>query len=316
MADQSPRGLIASLITPLDPNRNIDRESLKSLLEYMMNDRFWVLIGSGDIGEGFAMDNGKRRELMRVGMETVQGRIPLFLNITGDTEDQTGENIVRVEKSIKDLNYNGDIFLLDSPLWYHSNKGLPGLYDALARVTRLPIVLYNNPFLITELKKHLKHKNIRTNILKQLSKNEQIIGIVHVGDLKRAINYSRAVRERRGFRIYDGNELNFLAKPSSDGVVALGANILPMEWKEITESSIHPKETLRDQQTYHAYLWEVGQLLRSLHHAYIPNPTAIIKSALKSMGKIEWSTVTEYTETATPDQELKIQSLLAEYGIK
>ncbi|MDY7033861.1 MAG: hypothetical protein SVY10_18355, partial [Thermodesulfobacteriota bacterium] len=96
---------------------------------------------------------------------------------------------------------------------------------------------------------------------------------------------------------------------------ALGANIAPNEWKEITESSIRPKESLREDQTQYTYLWEVGQFLRSLHEAYISNPTALIKSALKSMGKIQWSTVTENTPLPAPDQELKIQSLLAKHGL-
>ncbi|MDY7034382.1 MAG: dihydrodipicolinate synthase family protein, partial [Thermodesulfobacteriota bacterium] len=223
MTDQSPQGLISALITPLDPNLNIDKESLKTLLEHMMNDLHLVLIGSGDTGEGFSLDNRKRMELIRASMEIVNGRIPLFLSITGNTEDQTGENIIHVERSFKDLNYKGDIFLLDCPLWHHSNKGLSGLYNAFGRLSSLPFVLYNNPFLISELKKNLKRKNIRTNILKQMSENDQIIGIIHVGGLKRAMNYARAVRARRGFRIYDGNELNFLTNPSLDGVVALGA---------------------------------------------------------------------------------------------
>jgi dihydrodipicolinate synthase/N-acetylneuraminate lyase len=169
--------------------------------------------------------------------------------------------------------------------------------------------------LIIELRAHLKRKNIRTNVLKKLSKNEQIVGIMHVGELRRAMNYARAVRDRRDFRIYDGNELDFMGNPSLDGVVAKGANILPREWKDITESSINPKETLKDDPIYYADLWKVGQMLKSLHEAYMPNPTAIIKLALKLMGKIGSSAVVEDTPAITPDQESRICSLLAEYEL-
>ncbi|MFH2013162.1 MAG: dihydrodipicolinate synthase family protein [Pseudomonadota bacterium] len=310
-----PRGLIGALVTPLNNEYYIDKPSLKSLLDYTIKDLHGVLIGAADIGEGFALSNQKRIELIKTSMEIVNGRIPLFLNITGDTEDHTAENIIHVGRIKEDFNYKGDIFLLDCPLWYHSNKNLADLYIKFGKITTLPFILYNNPHLITELQEHLKRNNIRTNVLKKLSRNEQIVGIIHIGELKRAINYAKAVRDRRHFRIYDGNELNFLGNPSLDGVVAKGANILPKQWRTITESSINLKETIKDDPTYYTDLWKAGQMLKILHEAYLPNPTAIIKSALKLMGTIGSRAVAEDTPSITPDQESRIYNLLAEYEL-
>jgi len=39
------------------------------------------------------------------------------------------------------------------------------------------------------------------------------------------MNYDRAVRDRRDFRFRDGDELSFMTRPSSDGVMAGGANL-------------------------------------------------------------------------------------------
>jgi dihydrodipicolinate synthase/N-acetylneuraminate lyase len=310
-----PKGLIGSLVTPLDDGHNIDKRSLISLLDYTADKLHGVLIGAGDIGEGLVLNNQKRIELIKAGMEAVRGRLSLFLSITGNTEDETGENILYVERTKKELNYRGDIFLLDCPLWYHSNKRLPGLYVEFGKITTLPFVLYNNPSIITELQKQLKRKNIRTNVLKKLSNNGQIKGICHVGGLKRAVNYTRTVRERRDFRVYDGNELNFLSMPSLDGVVAQGANILPEQWRVIVESSINPKEAFKEEGTYFSQLWDTGQTLKSFNNAYMQNPVAIIKFALKLMGKIKSSTVAENTSTITQKQETEICNLLEEYQL-
>ena len=310
-----PKGLIGALVTPLDDRYNIDTSSLKSLFDYTADNLHGVLIGAGDIGEGLVLSNEKRIELIKTGIKAVRGRVPLFLSITGNTEDETAENILYVQRTKKELNYRGDIFLLDCPLWYHSNKGLPSLYVEFGKVTQLPFVLYNNPSIITELKKHLKRKNIRTNVLKKLSKNGQIMGICHVGELKRAVNYARAVRERRNFRVYDGNELDFLSMPSIGGIVAQGANILPEQWRRIVESSINPKEAFKEEGTYFSQLWGTGQTLRSFNKAYIQNPVAIIKFALKLMGKIKSSTVAENTSTITQKQETEICNLLEEYQL-
>ena len=310
-----PKGLIGALVTPLDDRYNIDTSSLKSLFDYTADNLHGVLIGAGDIGEGLVLSNEQRVELIKAGMEAVRGKLPLFLSITGNTEDETAENILYVQRTKKELNYRGDIFLLDCPLWYHSNKGLPGLYVEFGKVAPLPFVLYNNPSIITELKKHLKRKNIRTNILKKLSKNGQIMGICHAGGLKRAINYAGAVRERKDFRVYDANELNFLSMPSLGGVVAQGANILPRQWRVVVESSINPKETFKEEGTYFSQLWDAGQTLKAFNKAYIQNPVAIIKFALKLKGKIKSNTVAENTPMITQKQETEICNLLEEYRL-
>jgi len=315
MTTYPPRGLIGALVTPLNDDHRIDKPSLKSLLEYIMKHLQGVVIGSGDVGEGFLIDNERRMELTTESMKIADGRIPLFLSITEDIEDQTVENIIYVEKTRKKLNYRGDIFLLDCPLHYHGNKGLPCLYVEFGKLTSLPFVLYNNPLLITQLQKHLKRKNIRTNVLKKLSRNEQIVGIVHVGELRRAINYGRAVRERRNFRVYDGSELNFLSRPGLGGVVSQGANILPAKWSEVTESSTNPKEALREDPEYYPRIWKTGHELKLFHEAYMQNPSAIIKSALKLMGKIQSSAVFEGTLRITPKQESMIHDLLIEHGL-
>ncbi|MDY6856988.1 MAG: dihydrodipicolinate synthase family protein [Thermodesulfobacteriota bacterium] len=315
MAVLPPKGLIGALVTPLDDGNNIDQPSLISLLDYTADKLHGVLIGAGDIGEGLVLKNKKRIELIKAGMEAVREKLPLFLSITGNTEDETAENILYVERTKKELNYKGDIFLLDCPLCYHSNMGLPDLYIEFGKITPLPLVLYNNPCIISRLQKHLNRKNIRTNVLKKLSKNGQIMGICHVGKLKRAVNYARAVRERRNFRVYDGNELDFLSMPSLGGVVAQGANLLPEQWRLIVESSINPKEAFKEEGRSFSQLWSTGQGLKSFNKAYIQNPVAIIKFALKLMGKIKSCNVAENTSTITQKQKTEICNLLEDYQL-
>ena len=119
------------------------------------------------------------------------------------------------------------LFWVDLPLWHHSNRKLPQFYEEWAKDYPRSILLYNHPRLITCLDRSLKRKNIRTAVLKKLAENEQIAGLIQAGDFQRTLHYQRAVRGRRDFRIYDGDEMNFLNQPSSSGVVSWGANLLP-----------------------------------------------------------------------------------------
>jgi len=72
---------------------------------------------------------------------------------------------------------------------------------------------------------------------------------------------------------------------------------------------------LKDEPTYYTDLWKTGQMLKFLHEAYMSNPTAIIKLALKLMGRIGSSVVAEDTPAITPDQESRIYNLLVEYEL-
>lgn len=310
-----PKGLICALVTPLTRVKDVDRPSLRRLVDSIIEDVDGMLIGSPDTGEGFALNNSKRVELARAGMETVKGKVPLLLHITGDTLDQTADNISQVELARDKFNYKGDIFLLDCPLWYHSNRGLPANYEELRKLTGLQFILYNNPSLIKELKVHFKRRNIRTNILKRLSENEQIVGIVHIGDLKRSINYLRAVRRRPDFRFYDGDELGFLARPSSGGVVSCGANILASQWGQIITSSLTPHDPSEEDPVHLRKLWQLGQELRQFHAAYARNPAPIIKAALKHLGIIDTNTIADRTPTISPDQARRIHDLLLKYKL-
>jgi len=182
-------------------------------------------------------------------------------------------------------------------------------------LTELSFVLYNNPYLISRLKGHLRRKNIRTNVLKKLSGNERIVGLKHSGEAKRTLNYLRAVRERKDFIFYDGDELNFLNGPGPGGVISGGVNILPRDWKEIVDSSLNPHDSRKENPDYCRYLWETGEKLKLFRSSYRSNPAAIIKTALKYMGIIKSNRVVEGTAPVTREEEKKIRSLLTEYGL-
>jgi 4-hydroxy-tetrahydrodipicolinate synthase len=315
MLSLPPKGLIGVLITPLDDQGNIDAQSLESLVNSTLNYVDGLLAGVSFTGEGFFLGNEKKLELIRISLEIVRGRVPLILGITGNSPRETAENISALEKIRNDSHYPGDIFLFDCPLWYHSNRGLFPHYQELGKLTELSFILCNNPYLISRLKGHLRRKNIRTNVLKKLSGNERIVGLKHSGEAKRTLNYLKAVRERKDFIFYDGDELNFLNGPGPGGVVSAGVNILPRDWKEIVASSLNPHDSRKEDPDYCRHLWETGEKLKFFRSSYRSNPAAIIKTALKYRGIIKSNRVVEGTAPVTREEEKKIRSLLTEYGL-
>jgi len=315
MINSPPKGLIGVPVIPLTDAGEIDARSLERLVNFTISYVDGFLCGVSLTGEGFLLTREKKHNLLKTTLEIVRGRVPLFLGITGDNGEETAENIRTLEQDRDDLKYPGQIFLFDCPLWYHSNRGLPQYYQELRKLTELPFVLYNNPELISRLKGHLRRRNIRTNVLKKLSENEQIVGLKHSGEAKRSLHYLRAVRERKNFILYDGNELNFLNSPGPGGVVSGGVNILPKDWKEIVHSSLNPYDSRKEDPDYCRHLWEIGEKLRFFHSTYRSNPAAVIKAALKYMGIISSKRLVKGTVAITPEEDRSIHSLLTEYGL-
>ncbi len=312
MEYHSPKGLLCPLVTPLTDQGKIDEASLKKLIIHVVPHVDGIILGESWIGEGLHIDSDGRDILLSVGMEVIQGRVPLITGITGNTVDETKDHISRVEYLKKKFNYGGEILLMDLPLWYHSNRDLPDHYRDLGEICGLPFVISNNPDLIKQLGKKIKRRDIRTSVLKKLSKNEQIVAMEFRGNLKRFFNYQKAVRGRDNFRFYDGSEVEFLTKPSSSGVVAPGANILPTDWQWIVKSSVH----IHRQQSDDAdQLWILGQKIWAFQRIYVLNPVATIKSALKYMGILDSDMISDKTPPITHPQRAQIYRLLIETGL-
>lgn len=308
MADYPPKGLIIALVTPFDEKGMIDWPSLQRLVEHVLPFCDGLLIGEGHVGEGLSLPNRMRLDLLKGSMEAVSGRKPLLLCPTANTTEETLSNVQALEEHRARRPGDEPLFLVDIPLWYHSNRKLPDLYGEWAKCSLFPILLYNNPHLIRRLNRSLKRTNIRTAMLKRLSENERIVGLIQAGDLKRTMNYQRAVRARRDFRFYDGDEKSFLNQPSSSGVVSWGANLLPSEWKEIVAASLN----LSEDPAQNLILWKQSQKLQELSQALRNNPAIGLKFALQRLGLIARAEVLDAQEAASSVGEEEMGAFLRE----
>jgi 4-hydroxy-tetrahydrodipicolinate synthase len=310
MTGSQPRGLIAALITPLGNKEELDGESLAKLLNTVTEHSDALLVAGNHAGEGALLPRETRETLIRETMRIVAGRTTLLIGITANTVEETFENAKCVEGLRNELNYNGTVFLFDCPLWYRSNRGLPTHCEELMTVTSLPLILSNNPALISNLKTPLKRYNIRTGVLRKLLSSNRIAGLAHSGDLHRSLNYVQAARSRQDFHFYDGSELNFLNNPSTDGVVSIGANVLPEEWEEVVGSSLDTDDSRKENADYRGHIWDLMEKLRKLHASYEDNPPALVKAALKHKGIIASDSVTGKSIEATEEEKKRIYDML------
>ncbi len=280
MQEYLPKGLIVDLVIPMDEMLSFDSESFLNLIERIKRYSDGILLFSPEAGEAQSLTIQEKNEILKRLLYSASENIPLFVYITEDTEDDTKRNIIIFQKTIKEASYSGKIFWVDSPLYYHGNRGLPSMYHRMTAISSYPFVLYNNPKIVEKVKGHFRRKNIRTSVLKKLSKIEKIAGLIFFGSIKRALNYQRAVKERASFRIYDGDEGFFLDYPNKTGVVSVSANLVPHVWKEIIQI---------DEEKDNLSILEKGTLLKRLYSIIKKNPVKITKELLKRKGIIRCS---------------------------
>ncbi|MDZ7695975.1 MAG: dihydrodipicolinate synthase family protein [Deltaproteobacteria bacterium] len=213
---------MADLITPFMPNLSIDEEGLARLLERVVPHVQAVFLASPETGEGMGLDPAQRAELLEKALIALSPRaVPIFIWVTQETQEGTQHTLDALEKVRLDRGSPvNPVFWVDTPLYYHSNRGLPDHYRRLVDTSSMPFLLHNSPNLIKTVARPLKRHNIRTSILKELADLAGIGGMIFSGTLERAHHYRRASRRVSAFRIYDGDESHFLDHPSMSGTVA------------------------------------------------------------------------------------------------
>ena len=286
----APRGLIVELVTPFKRGGEIDGRGLGRLLARVSSSVQGVFLASPRAGEGTALSTGLRVDLLEQSILAMgKDPVPIFIWVTQESEDKTRETILVLGDTIRRHRYGAGLFYVDTPLYYHSNRGLPDLYRELCPLAEGSFILHNDPDLIKGLATPFKRNNIRTALLKELAGFNGISGMIFSGSLDRAHNYQRACGGRPDFRIYDGDEAHFLDHPSRSGVVSMGANLAPTAWGRIVRSSIQASTNGADYPDRLLQIWETGDCLRGMRDLYADASSAIIRDGLADMGIIEAS---------------------------
>lgn len=286
MADSNlPRGLIVELITPLTDDGSIDGKGLDRHLERMLESVNAVFISGPRAGEGPGLSMEQRIDLFDKTLVIVGGAVPVMVWITGQDPENTREILSCLESQRDARKYKGAVFWVDSPIYYHSNRGLPEYYNGLCSGSDTPLILHNDPGLIKTADKSLGRNNIRTSVLKELAMITNIGGLIFSGSLDRSYNYRKAVRNRPGFKIYDGDESRFLDHPGLSGVVSIGANIAPVEWGKITDASLNT-DTENVNPDHLNQIWDIWSYLVNLMAAYAEHSADVIKKVLSDMSVI------------------------------
>ncbi|MEW6622635.1 MAG: dihydrodipicolinate synthase family protein [Bacillota bacterium] len=126
------------IVTPLTENREIDEESTRNLVDYVIDKGVHGILALGSTGEVFALTEAERKRLVEIVVDQTAGRVPVGVGVN----DSAADVAVLLTKHAESV---GVDYIFTCPPYYHPHRET-GVYNhikAVADATSLPVMVYD-----------------------------------------------------------------------------------------------------------------------------------------------------------------------------
>jgi len=258
------QGSIVALVTPMFDNGDIDKDSLKKLVEFHIEQGTDAIVAMGTTGESATLNEQEHMDVVQSVVQYVAGRIPV---IAGTGANSTSEAIV-LTQAAKEV--GADACLLVTPYYNKpTQEGLYLHYKAIAEAVDIPQILYNVPGRTA--------CDMLPETVGRLAKIKNIVGVKEAtGDLARVA----IIRELCGdeFAIYTGDDASSceFCLLGGNGTITVSGNVAPRLVHEMIAAAINgDRETATS----------IDANLKGLHtHLFIQSNPIPVKWAVAEMG--------------------------------
>lgn len=257
-------GSFVALITPMYDNGQIDYISLKSLVDFHIQNGSHGIVSVGTTGESATIPFSEHIEVVRRTVEYANDKIPI---IAGSGANSTSEAIFLSEQ-MSGTGING--FLSVVPYYNKpQQKGMVAHFTAIADATDLPVLLYNVPSRTVA--------DMLPETVAELAAHPNIVGLKDAtGDIARLKATQKLVSD--DFLLLSGDDLTgceFLAN-GGHGVISVTANIVPKLMADMCNASLAKDFQLAA---------KIDKQIADLHRALFIEPNPVLpKWALHKMG--------------------------------
>lgn len=289
-------GSIVALVTPMDVKGNVDRVSLKKLVEYHIESGTSSIVSVGTTGESATLDQKEHIDVIKQTVDYAEGRISV---IAGTGANATVEAI-SLTKQVEKL---GVVGCLTVTPYYNkpTQEGLFHHFRAIAENTSLPQILYNVP--------GRTGVDLKPETVAKLAKITNIVALKDAtGDLMRVSQTRKLVGDK--FKLLSGDDVSFFEFMllGGDGIISVTANVAAREMARICQ-------LIADKRIKEAR--DINDVLTMLHNKlFIESNPIPVKWACEKIGLIQNATMrlpmTPLSNSAVPEVEkaLKLAKLL------
>jgi len=261
------QGSIVALVTPMHEDGSLDEESLKSLVEFHIEQGTDAIVAMGTTGESATLDEKEHCLIIRQVVEMVAGRIPVIAG-TGANSTTEAINLTRSAKQA-----GADACLLVTPYYNKpTQQGLVLHYKAIAEAVDIPQILYNVP------------GRTACNMLPEtVAKLKDIPNIIGVKDATGDMEVGKALLALAGdnFAVYSGDDATSceLILMGAKGSISVTANVAPKKNHQMCTKALQGEAEEAHQ---------IDASLQALHSdLFVESSPIPVKWAVSELGFIE-----------------------------
>jgi 4-hydroxy-tetrahydrodipicolinate synthase len=289
------RGSLTALVTPFRQDGSLDEKAFRAFVEWQIAEGTKGLVPVGTTGESPTLSHEEHREVVRICVEVAKGRVPV---LAGAGSNSTVEALELVEHAEK---VGADAVLVVTPYYNKpTQRGLYVHYAAVAKATRLPIIIYNIP--------GRSVIDMLPETMGQLARD-----FPNIRGVKDATGKVERVTEQRlacgkEFIQLSGEDASALGFNAHGGVgcISVTANVAPRLCAEFQEATLGGNQERA---------LELQDRLMPLHKALFIEPgLAGAKYALSRLGKVE-NIVRSPLVTIEDSTAEKIDAALKQVGL-
>ncbi|HEX4047423.1 MAG TPA: 4-hydroxy-tetrahydrodipicolinate synthase, partial [Elusimicrobiota bacterium] len=134
------QGSYVALVTPFDSEGRIDEDAYRALIRRQIKAGTRGLVPCGSTGEAATLTHEEFRRALEIALEESRGDVPVMAGVASNATWKAVE-LAREAESL-----GADALLVLSPYYNKpTQEGLRAHFAAVARETRLPVMLYNIP---------------------------------------------------------------------------------------------------------------------------------------------------------------------------
>jgi len=210
-------GVLPALVTPLHRDGSADESGIKRLVEHVISGGVHGLLPLGSTGEGAALGERTRWQVLKTVIEAAAGRVPVICGVAQPHLEAARAEVAAASR------LGADAALVAPPFYYPTDQAtLRAFYRRLAADSKIPLLLYNIPQFTKVV--------AEPATLAELATEGTIAGIKDSSrDFEYFENVRLATRSLEHFRMFTGSDTMLLASLAMGGAGTIcgAANVAP-----------------------------------------------------------------------------------------
>ncbi len=214
-------GTYVVLVTPFTSDDEVDKDSLKSIVDYFVERGIHGIVVGGSTSEFASLSPEEHREIIDLAVDAVNGRIPLLAGTAACATKYT----VNLTKYAKDAGADGALIV---PPFYNkpNEEEVYQHYKAVSDAVDFPIMVYNNPW--------TSKVDVLPHLVARLSELDNILYVKESsGDVTRIWKIRKLANNR--MTVFCGTDNIALESflMGAKGWICASANIVPAQTAEL-----------------------------------------------------------------------------------